>query len=567
MSMILWKILLVDDDEDDFLLVKEMLSEAHQGKCELTWQDTYESGRDALLANSFDAALIDYDLGLHNGLELIRAGVVAGVKTAFILFTGRGSFEVDLEAMQAGATLYLTKGETSALMLERGIRYAIERKQYEEALAEANSLLIKQKAELVEKNRLLQETNSLLEVTLIAQQESEERLDYAAEAAHVGTYSFDLLKGRGVWSPEFKALLGLNREDELALDANGIYTGVHREDRGDFLDAMKESRNPGGNGILDLEYRVVIPADGSVRWLHVHGRTLFEGQGKDRKPTRTVGAVADITNRKLMEASLKQSEDRLRSVFDSMAEGFALHEIILDNAGSPCDYRFLEVNPAFEKLTGLEAKKIVGRSMKEVLPGDDPKWLQIYGKVALTGSPIHFEKYSAALKMHYSVFAFRPAPFQFAVMFTNISDRVQMEEQLKVNLTKYSVLFDSFPLGITITDKYGNILETNREAERLLGVSQSDHIHRQIDSAEWELIRLDGSQLPSDDYPSVRALKENRRIENVEAGVVKTAEDGSRKVTWINITAMPIPLEGYGVIVTYSDIADRKVADGILRDH
>jgi PAS domain S-box-containing protein len=566
MSMILWKILLVDDDEDDFLLVKEMLSEAHQGKCELIWQDTYESGKESLLTNSFDAALIDYDLGLHTGLELIREAINAGIRTAIILFTGRGSFEVDLEAMQAGATLYLTKGETSALMLERGIRYAIERKQYEEALAEANALLIKQKAELVEKNRLLQETNSLLEVTLLAQQESEERLDYAAEAAHFGTYSFNLLSGKGIWSPEFKILLGLNEDDDLALDANGIYIGVHREDRNELLRKMIESRKPGGNGILDLEYRVVIPEDGSVRWLHVHGRTLFEGQGKNRKPTRAVGAVVDITHRMLMEASLRKSEERLRSVFDSMAEGFALHEIILDKTGSPCDYRFLEVNPAFEKLTGLQAKEIVGRSMKEVLPDDDPNWIQIYGKVALTGSPIHFEKYSPALKMHYSVFAFRPTPFQFAVMFTNISDRIKMEEQLKVNLTKYSVLFDSFPLGITVTDKDGNILETNREAERLLGVPRSDHLERQIDGAEWKLIRLDGSIMPPNEYPSVRALKENKRIENVEAGVVMTTEDGGRKVTWINITAMPIPLAGYGVIVTYSDITDRKVAEGYVRE-
>jgi two-component system, cell cycle sensor histidine kinase and response regulator CckA len=125
----LWKILMVDDDEDDYLLVREMLADTRKGKSILEWACTFEAGRQALHNSQFDAVLIDYDLGGHNGLDLIREANSNGYPGAFILFTGRGSHEVDIEAMQVGASMYLTKSETSALMLERGIRYAIERKQ------------------------------------------------------------------------------------------------------------------------------------------------------------------------------------------------------------------------------------------------------------------------------------------------------------------------------------------------------------------------------------------------------------------------------------------------------
>ena len=83
-----------------------------------------------------------------------------------------------------------------------------------------------------------------------------------------------------------------------------------------------------------------------------------------------------------------------------MTEGFALHEIICDEDGKPCDYRFLDINPAFERLTGLKRAEVVGKLMSQVpqLEGDDPKWIEVYGKVALTGEPINFENYSPALK-------------------------------------------------------------------------------------------------------------------------------------------------------------------------
>ena len=88
---------------------------------------------------------------------------------------------------------------------------------------------------------------------------------------------------------------------------------------------------------------------------------------------------------------LAQSEGRYRMLFEAMTEGFALHEIICDDQGRPRDYRFLQVNPAFERLTGLKAADIVGRTLYEVLPQAESLWVERYGSVALTGQPAHFE--------------------------------------------------------------------------------------------------------------------------------------------------------------------------------
>ena len=133
----------------------------------------------------------------------------------------------------------------------------------------------------------------------------------------------------------------------------------------------------------------------------------------------------------LLFRDLKQSEVRYRSLFDNMTEGFALHEILTDVQGRPVDYRFLEVNPAFEQLTGLKRTDLLGRTVMEVLPGTEDSWIENYGRVALSGEPTHFESYSGALGRWYEVFAYQPLLRQFAVVFTDITRRKRMEDELR----------------------------------------------------------------------------------------------------------------------------------------
>jgi PAS domain S-box-containing protein len=140
-------------------------------------------------------------------------------------------------------------------------------------------------------------------------------------------------------------------------------------------------------------------------------------------------ARIELEEQKRAEASLRAGEERYRLLFDEMITGFAVHELICDTSGQPCDYRFLQVNPAFEKLTGLRASDITGKRALEVLPGLESAWIERYGSVGLTGEPIQFEDYNRPLDKYYEVRAFRPEAGKFAVLFQDISGRRRAERE------------------------------------------------------------------------------------------------------------------------------------------
>jgi PAS domain S-box-containing protein len=137
----------------------------------------------------------------------------------------------------------------------------------------------------------------------------------------------------------------------------------------------------------------------------------------------------EIGERQQVEDALSESEERYRTLFNSMTEGFALHELVFDANGQPCDYRFLDINPSFEQLTGLKKADLVGNLQSHILPGEDPFWLQTYSQVAITGESAHIENYSPVLQKYYDVIAYCPAPFQFAVIVMDITARKQAESE------------------------------------------------------------------------------------------------------------------------------------------
>lgn len=128
---------------------------------------------------------------------------------------------------------------------------------------------------------------------------------------------------------------------------------------------------------------------------------------------------------------------------------------------------------------------------------------------------------------------------------------------------KYRMIFELIPSGITIAGTTGRILESNKESEKLLGIPRNEHTSRHIDSEEWKIIRPDLSPMPASEYASTRALKEQRVITNVEMGIVN--EDD--RITWLNVSAAPFPIEDMGVIVVYTDITRRVEAERRIRDH
>lgn len=133
------KVLLIEDDEDDYILTRHLLAEVKGGKYALDWASSYDEGLRVARLLEHHVCLVDYRLGARSGVELIREAREAQLTTPMILLTGQGNHDVDVEAIEAGATDYLVKDETHASRLERTIRYAVElnteRCRAEEALA------------------------------------------------------------------------------------------------------------------------------------------------------------------------------------------------------------------------------------------------------------------------------------------------------------------------------------------------------------------------------------------------------------------------------------------------
>jgi len=191
--------------------------------------------------------------------------------------------------------------------------------------------------------------------------------------------------------------------------------------------------------------------------------------------SRFASIIEDISARRRAEEALKLGEERYRALFNNMTEGFALHEIVTDAGGRAVDYVFLDVNPAFERLTGLRRDEVAGRRVSEVLKDIEPYWIETYGHVALTGEPRTFERYyPEPLNRWYEIFAYRPAPRQFAVVFMDVTKRRRAEEALRESEKRLERSQEIAHLGSWELDVGSGRLTWSDEVYRIFGLGPKE---------------------------------------------------------------------------------------------
>ncbi len=146
---------------------------------------------------------------------------------------------------------------------------------------------------------------------------------------------------------------------------------------------------------------------------------------------RAAGQLAGCEGFLLDTTAARSSEERYQMLFEQMLDAFALHEIVRDAAGTAIDYRYIAVNPAFERLVGRPASALLGRRVREVFPSIEEKWIARYGEVAIEGEPLSIEDYSSETDRYVEISAFRSSPGHFVTLVRDITERRQLEQQLQ----------------------------------------------------------------------------------------------------------------------------------------
>jgi PAS domain S-box-containing protein len=311
------RVLLVEDDEDDFVLTRSLLGEARGVKFALEWASTVEDGLAALRGGAFDAVLLDYYLGGASGLDFLDRLRSRAATPPVLLLTGVGDDGVDMAAMRAGAADFLVKSEITPLLLERAVRYAVQQHRSEQAL-----------------------------------RESEERFRQLAENIGAVFWLYDLAQERTVYvSPAYERIWA-RALDELYADPGVWLRTVHPEDA-EALAGVMGTVEP-----YELEYRIVRP-DGEVRWIRDRGFPIRDAHGA---AFRTAGIAEDITERRAAQDTLASREAYFRALMENAQDLV----VSLDLEGKVRDH-----SPSVERLLGYSYDELHGRNIFEIIHPED----------------------------------------------------------------------------------------------------------------------------------------------------------------------------------------------------
>ncbi len=348
-------------------------------------------------------------------------------------------------------------------------------------------------------------------------------------------------------------LLGFTREELLTLNFEDF---THPED----LEAEWPLIDELWSGKSD-EYRMTkryIHKDGRTVWVDVAASLVRDRAGE---PRLGFAFVQDITKRKQTEEALRDSERKFRLLFEEAPIAYQS----LDEDGC-----LLDVNQAWLDLMGHSRQDVVGRWFGAfVAPEQQEHFRECFGHFKAAGE-IHDVELALVRQDEAQVIASFDGTIgydeqgsfrQTHCTLRDITQRKQAERELHRAAEERRVLLDLLPVGISITDEQGQIVDANRMSEELLGISASEHKERRYDGQEWDIIRPDGTPMPSEEYASVRALEDQCIVRNVEMGIVRAQDE----ITWISVSAAPIPLEGYGVTIAYADITERNRAEEELK--
>jgi PAS domain S-box-containing protein len=300
--------------------------------------------------------------------------------------------------------------------------------------------------------------------------------------------------------------------------------------------------------------------------LRARVRTIIRLNRYRRLVDTRLALQAETVEHQETEESLRQSEEEYRVLFNSIEEGFCVIEVMFDQRSQPVNYRFLQVNPSFEKQSGLMAA--TGKTVLELIPKLEAQWFERMGQVALTGKSVRFVSEIKELERWLDVHAFRLGQTQshkVAVLFNDITARRLAENTLRASEERFRAMFDLGPIAIYSCDASGTIQEYNRRAAELWGREPKLDQQQERFCGSWRLHQPDGSPISHENSPMAEVLK-GRVGGAKDVEVLVERPDGLRFPAIVNI----VPLknaEGQitGAINSFYDITERKQAEADAR--
>ncbi len=413
------------DDDTTHLQVSKMILESENNFL-IDQATSVDSAFKKLQTQSYDVVVSDYEMPQKNGLEFLKGLREHNRNTPFILFTGKGREEVAVKALILGADSYINKNgspETVFCELADAIKKAVECKKKDLEIAQKNEAL----------ERVAESIDSGLAVI---------GKDYRVFWAN------KRLRGLGV-NPNKKCYQTFNNSQEVCPNC-----GVKK------VFEQKVS--------FDVHEYQTLNSKGETGWVELRVTPLKDKNGDIMA---ALELAVPITERKKSEEALRKSEEEYRSLFANMMDGFAYCKMIYDEAGKPVDFVYLQINDAFEKITGLKKEAVIDHKVTEAIPGikeANPELFEIYGKVATTGKAEKFEIYFKPLSKWLAITVYSPERSYFAAVFEDITTRKLAEDNLKESEAKYQTTFNASMDALMLLDEKG-FFECNKATLDLFG--------------------------------------------------------------------------------------------------
>ncbi len=321
--------------------------------------------------------------------------------------------------------------------------------------------------------QLLDERTASLRETNRALLKKEKELDEANRLARFGTWHWNLATGEVETSKSLREIYG--RDIPPFTEQRGTLLTEESWER-----VYAEAQRVEQTGGYDLELQVN-HGSGELIWIHSKCAAIRNADGQI---IALHGTVQDITERKHADEQLRASEEKYRSLFSNMTEGFGLGEPVFDSAGKPVDVCFLEVNEAFYVHTGIP-RGIEGRPLRDVLPNLEQSWLERFCAAALTGEASRSDDYNSDTQRHYDVHLFSPGPGRFATIFRDITEQKRIASALQESEAYLRELIAALPGAVWTATANGTVdfigeqwMEyTGATLESQLGAGFLDSVH------------------------------------------------------------------------------------------